>query len=96
MDTNLKLKLITIAYEIKAEILHTEQMTILFVKDWEDWEDAQKASEKHKLKIGLFEQYLNFPYNLVSELQAPIFGESSKFRSGDYTYRIALFQPNIE
>lgn len=81
------------AYEIKAEILHTEQMTILFVKDWED---AQKASEKHKLKIGLFEQYLNLPYKLVSELQAPIFGESSKFRSGDYTYRIALFQPNIE
>lgn len=96
MDTNMKIKLITIAYEIKAEILYTEQMTILFVKDWEDWEDAQKASEKHKLKIGLFEQYLNFPYNLVSELQAPIFGESSKFRSGDYTYRIALFQPNIE
>ena len=89
----MKIKLIRIAYEIKAEILHTEQMTILFVKDWED---VQKASEKHKLKIGLFEQYLNFPYYLVSELQAPIFGESSKFRSGDYTYRIALFQPNIE
>lgn len=93
MDTNIKIKLISIAYEIKAEILHTEQTTILFVKDWED---AQKASEKHKLKIGLFEQYLNLPYKLVSELQAPIFGESSKFRSGDYTYRIALFQPNIE
>lgn len=93
MDTNIKIKLISIAYEIKAEISQSEQMTILFVKDWED---AQKASEKHKLRIGLFEQYLNLPYKLVSELQAPIFGESSKFRSGDYTYRIALFQPNIE
>ena len=93
MDTNMKIKLISIAYEIKAEISQSEQMTILFVKDWED---AKKASEKHKLKIGLFEQYLNLPYKLVSELQAPIFGESSKFRSGDYTYRIALFQPNIE
>lgn len=93
MDTHLKLKLISIAYETNAVLYQTEQMTILFV---DRWDIAQKASEKHKLKIGLFEQYLNLPYKLVSELQAPIFGESSKFRSGDYTYRIALFQPNIE
>lgn len=93
MDTNLKIKLISIAYETNAVLYQTEKMTILFV---DRWDIAQKASEKYKLKIGLFEQFLNFPYILVSELQAPIFGESSKFRSGDYTYRIALFHPNIE
>ena len=88
MDTHLKLKLISIAYETNAEIYESEEMTILFVNTWED---AQKASEKYKLKIGLFESYRKSEYTLAAQLQEPIFDNNGSFRSGDLSYRIGLY-----
>lgn len=88
MDTNLKLKLISIAYETNAVLYQNEQMTILFV---DRWDIAQKASEKHKMKIGLFEKAAYSDYLLITELQQPLFGNNGSFRSGDFSYRIGLY-----
>lgn len=88
MDTHLKLKLINIAYETNAVLYQTEKMTILFV---DRFDIAQKASEKHKMKIGLFEKIAYSDYQLITQLQQPVFGNNGSFRSGDFSYRIGLY-----
>lgn len=88
MDTNMKIKLISIAYETNAEIYESEEMTILFVNKWEI---AKNTSEKHKMKIGIFEKAAYSDYLLITEIQEPLFGNNGSFRSGDFSYRIGLY-----
>lgn len=88
MDVNKKLEILRIAYEANAMIHINGEMIILFVNKWED---AKRASENHNVKIGLFEKLDNYDYELVTDIQEPIFGDSGYFLSGNLSYRIGLY-----